>query len=189
MLGLAHEVLSVAVPEDFNAGETPDSHVERLACEKALAGASLRPDAIVIGGDTIVVLDGEVLGKPSGSDDAVRTLLRLSGRTHVVYSGVAVAAPGGHVHAHVERTRVTFREFDDAVARAYAATGEPLDKAGAYGIQGKGAALVSGIEGDYYNVVGLPVAGLLALLARAGWHYTFGESLLHVDRSQPSEDG
>jgi septum formation protein len=174
MLGLPHEVIPVAVSEDFRAGETPDSHVERLAREKAAAGASVRPEALVIGGDTVVVLDGEVLGKPSSAEHAVNMLLRLSGRTHVVHSGLALREPGGGVHAASVGTRVTFRSFDEAAARAYVSTGEPMDKAGAYGIQGKGAALVSGIEGDYYTVVGLPVAALVELLSRAGWRYSFG---------------
>jgi septum formation protein len=174
MLGLAHEVLATHIPEEFDPRETPDGHVERLAREKALTGARSRPDALVLGGDTVVVLDGVVLGKPAGPEDAVAMLLRLSGRRHVVHSGLALAEPGGVVHLAVDRTGVVFRPFDEAEARAYVATGEPLDKAGAYGIQGMGAALVSEIEGDYYTVVGLPVAALLSLLQRAGWGYTFG---------------
>jgi septum formation protein len=174
MLGLAHEVLAVDVREELLPGETPDGHVERLAREKAVAGARSRPDALVLGGDTVVVLDGVVLGKPAGTEDAVATLLRLNGRRHVVHSGLAVVEPGGRVHSTVDRTGVLFRSFDEAAARAYVATGEPLDKAGAYGIQGLGAALVSGIDGDYYTVVGLPVGALLTLLERAGWGYTFG---------------
>jgi septum formation protein len=174
MLGLEHEVLPISVPEAFRPGETPDSHVERLAREKALAGAAARPGSLVIGGDTVVVLDGEVLGKPAGADEAVETLLKLGGRTHVVHSGLALAGPDGVVRADVARTRVTFGPVDRRTAEAYARTGEPLDKAGAYGIQGMGAALVSRIEGDYYTVVGLPVAGLVALLERAGWRYAFG---------------
>ena len=187
MLGLPHEVSAVSVPEDFRAGETPDSHVERLAREKAAAGAARRPDALVIGGDTVVVLDGEVFGKPSSPEHAEKMLLRLSGRTHVVHSGLALREPGGAVHASSVRTRVTFRPFDESAARAYVSTGEPLDKAGAYGIQGMGAALVSGIEGDYYTVVGLPVTGLMELLMRAGWRYAFG-ALVH-DAELSTETG
>ena len=174
MLGLAHEVVATHIPEEFHPSETPDGHVERLAREKALAGARSRPDALVLGGDTVVVLDGVVLGKPAGPEDAVAMLLRLSGRRHVVHSGLALAEPRGVVHSAVDRTGVVFRPFAEAEARAYVATGEPLDKAGAYGIQERGAALVSEIEGDYYTVVGLPVAALLSLLERAGWGYTFG---------------
>jgi septum formation protein len=174
MLGLAHEVLAVDVREDLLDGETPDGHVERLAREKALAGARARPDALVLGGDTVVVLNGVVLGKPAGPEDAVATLLRLSGERHVVHSGLALVEPGGQVHSTVDRAGVVFRWFDEATARAYVATGEALDKAGAYGIQGRGAALVSEIDGDYYTVVGLPVGALVTLLGRAGWGYTFG---------------
>jgi septum formation protein len=174
MLGLPHEVLPVSVPEDFGDSESPDSHVERLAREKAAAGAAARPDALVIGGDTVVVLDRKVLGKPPSAEQALKMLLQLSGRTHVVHSGLALQEPGGAVHAIALRTRVTFRSYDEATAQAYVATGEPLDKAGAYGIQGMGAALVSAIDGDYYTVVGMPVAGLVELLARAGWRYAFG---------------
>ena len=174
MLGLTHDVVVTDVDEVLLAGETPDGHVERLSREKALAGSRSRPDALVLAGDTVVVLDGVVLGKPAGPEDAVATLLRLSGRRHVVHSGLALLEPGGVVHSAVGRTEVLFRAFDEAHARAYVATGEPLDKAGAYGIQGMGAALVSEIDGDYYTVVGLPVAELLSLLQRAGWGYTFG---------------
>jgi septum formation protein len=177
MLGLDHEVLAVDVSEEFGDGETPESHVERLAGEKAVAGSSARPQALVLAGDTVVVLDGDVLGKPAGVEEAVDTLLRLSGRTHVVYSALALVEPGGSLHSRVDHTHVTFRAFDETFARAYAETGEPLDKAGAYGIQGMGAALVSGIDGDYYTVVGLSVTGLLFLLERAGLRYSFGKGV------------
>lgn len=177
MLGLAHEVMPARVAEVPRPDEPPEAYVERLAREKAAAVAAARPDAIVLAADTEVVLDGEVLGKPVGAAAAVQLLLRLSGREHAVLTGVAVAAPGGEVHASVERTTVRFRAFGRADAEAYAATGEPLDKAGAYGIQGMGAALVSAVDGDYYTVVGLPVAGLLRLLERAGWRYRFGGRL------------
>jgi septum formation protein len=174
MLGLAHEVLPGGVPEDQRPGETPQAHVERLAREKALRGKSERPDALVLAGDTVVVLGGEMLGKPKTPDAAVTMLLALSGRAHVVHSALALVEPGGSMHSIVSSTRVTFHAFDDEAARAYVATGEPLDKAGAYGIQGRGAALVSRIDGDYYTVVGLPMAGLMTLLERAGWRYAFG---------------
>jgi septum formation protein len=132
-----------------------------------------------VGGDTVVVLDGLVLGKPSGPDDAVAMLLALSGRRHEVLSGVALAwsdpsdgsAPPRTLVA-VERTEVRFRTLDEPTVRAYVATGEPLDKAGAYGIQGRGGVLVESVRGDYDTVVGLPVARLVELLARAGWRYS-----------------
>ena len=174
MLGLAHEVMPADLDETLLPGESPDAHVERLARAKAAAVARLRPDALVLGGDTVVVLDGDVLGKPARRQDAVFTLMRLSGREHVVHSGLALVEPGGAAHAVVSRTVVRFRAFDEATARRYVATGEPLDKAGSYGIQGFGAAIVDSIDGDFFTVVGFPVPALVGLLERAGWGYAFG---------------
>jgi septum formation protein len=150
------------------------AHVERLAREKASAVAARRPDALVLGSDTVVVLDGELLGKPARRQDAVATLMRLAGREHVVFTGLAVVAPGGGTHVAVSSTRVRFRAFDEPTARRYVATGEPLDKAGSYGIQGLGAALIEGIEGDYFTVVGFPIPALVRLLEAAGFRYDFG---------------
>ena len=124
--------------------------------------------------DTVVVLDGEVLGKPARRQDAVATLLRLAGRDHLVLTGLALASPGEGVYSAVSTTRVTFRAFDEALARRYVSTGEALDKAGSYGIQGLGSALIASIEGDYFTVVGFPVPELMRLLERAGWRYVFG---------------
>jgi len=174
MLGLAHEVMHANVDETLLPGESAETHVERLASAKASVVAGLRPDALVLGADTVVVLDGEVLGKPARRQDAVATLLRLAGRDHIVLSGLALASPGGVVHSAVSTTRVTFRAFDEALARRYVSTGEALDKAGSYGIQGLGAALIESIEGDYFTVVGFPVPELMRLLERAGWRYVFG---------------
>lgn len=174
MLGLAHEVWPAHVPEEPLVGEEPDAHVRRLAGEKASTVARDRPEALVLAGDTVVVRDGAILGKPVDPGDAVRMLLSLAGRDHVVASGLALAVPGGAVHVRVDRARVSFRPFREADARAYVATGEPLDKAGAYGIQGRGAALVDRVEGDYHTVVGLPVSGLVKLFEAAGWRYVFG---------------
>ncbi|MEX0979864.1 MAG: nucleoside triphosphate pyrophosphatase [Gemmatimonadota bacterium] len=174
MLGFTFDRLPADIPENPDEGESPAGYVERLAREKATSVAALRPEALVLAGDTVVVLDGEILEKPSDEEDAVRMLMRLSGRSHVVLSGIAVAAPGGVLESTLERTEVTFRPFDDGTARAYAATGEPMDKAGAYGIQGFGASLVDSISGDYFTVVGLPVARLVELLERTGWRYRFG---------------
>jgi septum formation protein len=174
MLGLAHEVLPADVDETLLPGEDPAAHVERLARAKAGVVAARRPDALVLGGDTVVVLDGEVLGKPVRRQDAVATLMRLSGRDHVVFSGLALVVPGGGARAAVSRTRVRFRSFDEAAARRYVGTGEPMDKAGSYGIQGFGAALVDSIDGDFFTVVGFPIPDLIRLLERAGWRYAFG---------------
>jgi len=172
-LGLTPDVRPADVDEAYLPGETPTAHVERLARAKAAAIAGRDPTALVVGGDTVVVIDGRVLSKPRGADDAVAMLLSLAGRAHEVYTGVALAGAHGLV-ATVARATVRFRDFDASAARAYVRTGEPLDKAGAYGIQGFGAALVESIDGDYYCVVGLPVSALLDLLVRAGWRYDFG---------------
>lgn len=174
MLGLDHEIVPADVDESPLPGEAVLPHVERLARAKALHVAAKRPNALVLGADTVVALDGEVLGKPTNREDAVATLMRLSGRQHEVHTGIALAEPNGFTAVTTSSTRVRFRSFDHTVARRYVATGEPFDKAGSYGIQDLGAALVDGIEGDYYTVVGLPVAALVRLLERAGWRYDFG---------------
>jgi septum formation protein len=173
MLGLSFEVQPADVPETPEPFESAVAHVERLARVKAISVSSLRPGAAVLGGDTVVTLDGEILGKPSGPEDAEEMLLRLSGRTHLVASGLALVAPSGQLRSTVSTTEVTFRRFSREFAQAYVATGEPLDKAGSYGIQGLGAALVTEIRGDYYCVVGLPIAPLLRLFEESGWAYSF----------------
>jgi septum formation protein len=176
MLSLSFTVQPADVAETVQSEESAEEHVERLARDKATAVASVRPGEAVLGGDTVVSLDGEILGKPSGPEDAEAMLMRLAGRTHSVASGLALALPSGEVRSGFSTTDVTFRAFSSAFARAYVATGEPLDKAGAYGIQGLGAALVTGIQGDYYSVVGLPVALLLRLFEESGWEYAFASS-------------
>ncbi len=176
MLGLSFTVQPAEVLESVQPEESAEAHVERLARDKATAVASVRPGEVVLGGDTVVTLDGEILGKPSGPMDAEAMLVRLSGRTHSVASGLALALPSGEVRSGSSTTEVTFRPFPRAFARAYVATGEPLDKAGAYGVQGLGSALVTEIRGDYYGVVGLPVAILLKLLEESGWEYAFPSS-------------
>ena len=172
MLGLRYDVAPADIDETYDAGEEPGAHAERLAREKAAAVARRRPDALVIGSDTVVVVDGDVLGKPAGREDAVRMVLRLQGREHLVATGVAIVR-GVVVTSAVERVRVHFRAFDETTARDYVATGEPLDKAGAYGIQGYGAALVDRIEGDFFAVMGMPIARLMRLLEDMGWRYDF----------------
>lgn len=171
MLGLDIEAVPADIDEAYHPGEEPGAHAERLAREKALAVAARIPDAVVIGSDTVVAVDGAVLGKPVDRDDAVRMLMQLQGREHEVATGVAVKR--NVLVSAVERARVRFRAFDEATAAAYADTGEPMDKAGAYGIQGFGATLVQGITGDYYAVMGLPVFRTVALLDEAGLRYNF----------------
>ncbi|HSG09547.1 MAG TPA: Maf family protein [Longimicrobiales bacterium] len=172
-MGLEAGVRPAHVDESYLAGEGAEAHVERLARMKAEAVSSSEPGALVVGGDTVVVDRGRVLGKPRDREEAVAMLLSLAGRTHTVLTGIALAGPSGTVSA-VGRASVHFRAFGPDEARAYAETGEPLDKAGAYGIQGLGAALVDGIDGDYYTVVGFPIGCFIELLARSGWRYAFG---------------
>jgi septum formation protein len=172
MLDLRFEIEPAAIDERYVAGEAAAVHAERLAREKAEAIAGGRRHALVIGSDTVVVLDGDVLGKPRDGDDAVHMLLRLQGREHTVATGIAIAH-AGETRSDVEQVRVRFRAFDEAHARAYVDTGEPMDKAGAYGIQGYGAALVERIEGDYFAVMGLPIAGMIRLLEGLGFQYDF----------------
>ena len=131
---------------------------------------------MIIGSDTIVVVDGLVLGKPADVADATRMLRMLSGRSHTVLTAVAVAR-GERLESAVERVSVSFREIDDDEIAAYIATREPMDKAGAYGIQGYGATIVSRIEGDYFAVMGLALNLLVRLLARVGLRYEFGRLL------------
>lgn len=172
-LGLEFQTLPADLDESYMAGETPPQHAERLSREKALAIAAGRPEALVIGSDTIVVIDGEVLGKPRDRDHAIAMLTRLSGREHEVCTGVAVAHRG-KVESDLERVRVRFRTLDPRACEEYVATGEPMDKAGAYGIQGFGSALVEGIEGDYFAVMGLPLGLLVSLVQDLGFAYAFG---------------
>lgn len=171
-IGLAFTVRPAHLDESSLPGERPEDHVERLAREKAAVVAETEPGALVVAGDTEVVDGARVLGKPADAGQAVAMLRSLAGRSHRVVSGLALAGPHGTVSG-VATTEVVFRKVDEAFLRAYASTGEPLDKAGGYGIQGAGAALVEEIRGDYYTVVGFPVPLFLELLARGGWRYTF----------------
>ena len=171
LLGLTFDVAPTDVDESWRDGEAPELHAERLAREKALAGR--REGAVTIGADTIVVLDGDILGKPRDRAEAAAMLRRLSGRGHVVHTAIAVAY-AAHVAATVVSTRVWFRPLAEPAIAAYLDTGEPMDKAGAYGIQGFGAVLVERIEGDYFTVMGLGLARLVDLLGEVGLRYDFG---------------
>lgn len=172
-LGLEFEVRPADIDETYIDHEMPADHAERLAREKALAVIRERPDALVVGSDTIVILDNDVLGKPADEAEALRMLARLSGREHEVFTAVAVVH-GERTESALERVKVRFRRLDRRECEEYVATGEPLDKAGAYGIQGFGSALVESIEGDYFAVMGLPVVRTLELIRRHGWRYAFG---------------
>ena len=170
MLGIPVVVKPSHIPEIHEPGESPEAYTVRLARAKA---ASV-PGDWVLGADTTVVLDGRLLEKPSDPADAVRMLSMLQGRTHDVVTAVALVA-GGALRERVDVTRVTFRPMDERFLRAYVATGEPMDKAGAYGIRGYGAALVERIDGDFFSVMGLPVRLVIELLGAAGWAYEFAE--------------
>ena len=138
----------------------PHLLVQQLAEQKAAEVASAHPDDIVIGADTLVFMDAEIMGKPADTADAKRMLTLLSANTHTVVTAVAIAQNGTVTRVFAEETRVEFFPLTDEEIAAYIATGEPMDKAGAYGIQDKGALLVKGIIGDYYNVMGLPAGRL-----------------------------
>ena len=161
------ELLSLIIPEyevlvsgceEFVPEGTPAEKVPAILAEqKALAVAKLRPEDTVIGSDTVVVLGGEIFGKPKSKEHAHAMLRALSGKKHFVYTGVAVAE-NDKVRSFVQKTEVEFYELSDETIDKYIETLEPMDKAGAYGIQGKGSVLIKGIVGDYFNVMGLPVA-------------------------------
>lgn len=165
-LGLQFEAVPADIDETRQPGETPAAMVARLARDKAAAVECL-PGRIVIGADTAVVLGDAILDKPRGEDDAIETLLKLSGRQHRVLTGVAVFA-AQQAHTAVSETAVHFRKIDRDEARNYWQSGEPRGKAGAYAIQGRGAVFVERIEGSYSGVVGLPVFETARLLQRAG---------------------
>ncbi|MFH1741541.1 MAG: Maf family protein [bacterium] len=165
-LGVVFRQAISEIDETQQLGEDPFRYAVRLAEYKALDVARLcNPDEIVIGGDTVVVLEGIILGKPSNRDEAVRTLLRLSGKRHTVCTALALANNTGVLCSGAESTEVYFNRVTNEQVEKYVDTGEPMDKAGAYGIQGMGAFLVDRIEGNLDNVVGLPRA-LLDSLAR-----------------------
>lgn len=161
--GIASEVQPAHIPEDPLPGEDAKACAERLAREKALAIAQQRPNDIVLGADTVVVIGNEILGKPADAADAARMLRMLSGRTHQVITSVCLAA-GGQLSAASETTLVTMSEISEKEIAGYVATGEPMDKAGAYAIQGIASRWILRIEGDYSNVVGLPVARVYRML-------------------------
>jgi len=175
LLGLPFEVVASRYDEAALApgGLTPPEYVTRLALGKASeVAARTEGDALVIGADTTVILDGATLNKPADAADARRMLRMLSGRTHQVYTGLCLIAVRDGVAEEVQTdhavTDVTFDTLADDTVAAYVATGEPLDKAGAYGIQGKALSFIPGIHGDYFNVVGLPVFQLCKMLTQFG---------------------
>ncbi len=175
LLGIIPEVVPANIPEVHRADETPGDYVLRLAREKC--AAVRRDDAVVIAADTTVALRGQLLEKPHDEADAVRMVSLLAGTHHVVHTALAVAWRGRRASG-VETTKVWFRPMTGAEVKAYVATREPMDKAGAYGIQGYGATLVEKIEGDYFTVMGLGLVRLVKLLDEVGLDYRFGEGLV-----------
>lgn len=169
-IGLNFEVEPSGADETIPGGAPPDELAEKLAVDKAKLVASQRSSGLVIGADTVVVLDGRPLGKPEDGAGAAEMLRALSGREHQVITGIAVVdAASGQVLSDAVVTAVRFAPLSEAVIARYVATGEPMDKAGAYGIQGFGALLIEGIDGCYFNVVGLPLRRLAELLAEFGY--------------------
>jgi septum formation protein len=177
--GIAFTVHSANVSEVPQAGESGGACAERLARAKALAVSQRRPNDLVLGADTVVVVGSEILGKPRDEADAIRMLRLLSGRTHQVTTGVCLIGPElrtensklptGFQDVRSETTRVTMTAITAEEIRSYVATGEPLDKAGAYSIQGIASRWIPKIEGDYFNVVGLPVSLVYRMLLERGW--------------------
>ncbi|MBC8089626.1 MAG: septum formation inhibitor Maf [Phycisphaerae bacterium] len=173
LIGVTHTVRPADIDESVHENEAPFPHAERLARTKASVVAALETDAVVIGSDTIVVIDDEILGKPVTHDHAGEMLRKLSGRTHTVVTAVAVAQ-GTRLVSAVEQVLVTFRPLTDEMIEDYISTGEPMDKAGAYGIQGYGATIVERIDGDFFSVMGLPLGKLITLCGELGINYRFG---------------
>lgn len=171
LLGVITDTFIVApadVDEQLDAQLSLPENVRALSEKKALASKAAFPNAYCIGSDTLVIINGQALGKPRDAAQAVDMLQQLSGNRHTVLTGIAVAAPDGNMQSHVTQTQVYFRALTQEEIMRYVATKEPMDKAGAYGIQGHGALLVDHIDGDYYSVMGLPVARLYEMLRDMG---------------------
>lgn len=166
-VGLKFETMVADVDETVPEGVSPIDSAMLIAQKKALKVSALRPDDAVVGADTIVVIDGDILGKPGTEDDAIAMLTRLSGKEHTVITGVCIAR-GNEKITFAETTRVKFYALTKAEIEDYVKTGEPMDKAGAYGVQGLGCVLVERIDGDYFNVMGLPIASVVRAMKSSG---------------------
>jgi len=173
LVGIPYTVVPADIDESMRGAELPAVHVERLAREKALAIATRHPDSLVIAADTIVVIDGRIMGKPRTEEEAAEMLAVLSGITHTVVTGMACAL-NGRLESSVDDVSVTFRTLSAQEIQEYVETGEPMDKAGSYGIQGFGATIVRRIDGDYFAVMGLSLVRLVELMQRFGVRYHFG---------------
>lgn len=171
MMGIRFEQVACDVAEDVDGSLTPAEHVRILSRRKAEHVARGLASGLVIGADTVVAIDGEILGKPADAGEAVQMLTRLSGRTHRVYTGVTlVDAPSGRTLTEVAQTDVAMRKLSQEDIRRYVATGEPMDKAGAYAAQGLAAPFVERVEGCFHNVVGLPLARLWGMFEAIGYN-------------------
>lgn len=168
LANLPFEILVSDIEETIPGNELPETIVQLLARQKAMAVAEKARDAYVIGADTIVVYNGIILGKPKTTEDAYATLKMLSDKTHEVLTGVSIISPEREV-TFFERTKVTFWPLAEEEIKQYIASGEPMDKAGSYGIQGRGSLLVKKVEGDYFSVVGLPIARTVRELKKLGF--------------------
>lgn len=177
LIGIPYTADPADIDETVRGDESPAIYVERLARGKASAVAERHPDALVIAADTTVVLDGRIIGKPGTEEEARVMLNSLNGVTHTVVTGMACTFNGKWESA-VDDVSVTFRHLSDAEIRDYVATGEPMDKAGAYGIQGYGATIVRRIDGDYFAVMGLSLVRLVEIMKRLGVRYHFGGAAL-----------
>ena len=168
LIGVPHVVTPADIDETPRAGERPDHYVMRLACEKGKAIWDRQKDLPVLGADTTVVVDEHILGKPESEADAISMLSRLSGRVHVVHTGIALRMPDGREFMGISSTQVQFAHLAEAQMRAYWASGEPQGKAGGYAIQGLGAVFVSNLSGSYTGVMGLPLYETAEMLRAAG---------------------
>ncbi|MEG1548451.1 MAG: Maf family protein [Clostridia bacterium] len=166
LAGYAFDVIVSSADENIPKA-APSEYVERIALRKADAVFSAHPAECVVGADTVVVIDDTIIGKPKDEYDAFRILSTLSGRTHTVYTGVAVLSPCGKTIFH-DATRVTFCRMSEDEIRSYIRSGEPMDKAGAYGIQGPGAVFVESIVGNYFTIIGMPLPKLYRALGEVG---------------------
>lgn len=173
LVGIPYTADPADIDEAVHVEELPAVYVERLARGKASAVAHRHHGALVIAADTTVVLDGRIIGKPESEEDARNMLGALSGATHTVVTGMACVL-NGNLESSVDEVSVTFRRLSDAEIHEYVATGEPMDKAGAYGIQGYGATIVRRIDGDYFAVMGLSLVRLVEVMQRLGVRYHFG---------------
>ncbi len=168
-VGMKFDVVPADIDEITDSALSPADNAIAIATAKARQVAERYPARFVLGADTVVVLGNEILGKPRDHDDALRILSLLAGKTHQVITGIALVSPEGATHAEAVTSQVTLKPLDRETIEQYISTGEPMDKAGAYAIQGAGNALIAGYEGSYSNIVGLPVDTVLNQLRHAGF--------------------